>query len=77
MAKHATYTRDGAIARIVLDDGKVNVMSVAMLAALHEAFDQAKRDGAVVILTGRGKTFSAGFDLNVFSAATPMRIFRC
>jgi len=67
MTKPATYTRSGPIARIVLDDGKVNVMSVAMLAALHEAFDQAERDGAIVILTGRGKTFSAGFDLKVFS----------
>jgi enoyl-CoA hydratase len=67
MAKPATYTRSGPIARIVLDDGKVNVMSVAMLASLHEAFDQAEKDGTVVILTGRGKTFSAGFDLKVFS----------
>src|SRR5579872_1979092 len=67
MSKPATYTRSGAIARIVLDDGKVNVMSVAMLAALHEAFDQAEKDGAIVILTARGKTFSAGFDLKVFS----------
>ncbi len=67
MAMPATYMRNGAIARILLDDGKVNVMSVGMLAALHEAFDQAETDGAVVILTGRGKTFSAGFDLKVFS----------
>jgi len=67
MTKPATYTRSGPIARIVLDDGKVNVMSVAMLAALHEAFDQAEKDGAIVILTARGKTFSAGFDLKVFS----------
>jgi enoyl-CoA hydratase/carnithine racemase len=67
MSNPATYTRSGAIARIILDDGKVNVMSAAMLSALHEAFDQAERDGAVVILTGRGKTFSAGFDLKVFS----------
>lgn len=70
MTKPATYTRTGPIARIVLDDGKVNVMSSAMLSALHAAFDQAEKDGAVVILTGRGKTFSAGFDLKVFSDGT-------
>ena len=70
MTKPATYTRNGPIARIVLDDGKVNVMSSTMLSALHDAFDQAERDGAVVILTGRGKTFSAGFDLKVFSDGT-------
>jgi enoyl-CoA hydratase len=67
MSKPATYTRTGPIARIVLDDGNVNVMSSAMLAALHEAFDQAEKDDAIVILIGRGKTFSAGFDLKVFS----------
>jgi enoyl-CoA hydratase len=67
MTKPASYTRSGPIARIVLDDGKVNVMSVAMLAALHEAFDHAEKDGAIVILTGRGMTFSAGFDLKVFA----------
>jgi enoyl-CoA hydratase len=70
MTKSATYTRNGPIGRIVLDDGKVNVMSSAMLSALHEAFDQAERDGAIVILTGRGKTFSAGFDLKVFADGT-------
>jgi enoyl-CoA hydratase len=70
MTKPATYTRNGPIGRIVLDDGKVNVMSSAMLSALHEAFDQAEKDGAIVILTARGKTFSAGFDLKVFSDGT-------
>ena len=43
MTKPATYTRSGPIGRIVLDDGKVNVISVAMLTALHEAFDQAEQ----------------------------------
>ena len=33
--------------------------------ALHEAFDQAERDGTVVLLTGRPGYFSAGFDLGV------------
>ena len=42
-------------------------MSLAMLNALHGAFDQAEKDGAVVILKARGKHFSGGFDLNVFA----------
>ena len=46
-----------------MDDGKVNVFSIAMLRALHQAFDQAERDGTVVLLTGRPGSFSAGFDL--------------
>jgi enoyl-CoA hydratase len=63
----ATYERDGRIACIRMDDGKVNAFSVAMLRAVHDAFDQAERDGAVVVLSGRQGIFSAGFDLNVFA----------
>ncbi len=62
-----TYSRDGAISRIVMDDGKANVMSLAMLNALHAAFDQAERDKGVTVLSSRGKHFSGGFDLNVFA----------
>jgi enoyl-CoA hydratase len=42
-------------------------MSLAMLNALHGAFDQAERDRAVPVLMARGKHFSGGFDLNVFA----------
>ncbi|HUH83975.1 MAG TPA: crotonase/enoyl-CoA hydratase family protein [Stellaceae bacterium] len=70
MPKSLIYSRSGAIAKIVMDDGKLNIMSIAMLAALHSAFNAAEKDGAVVVLTGRGKAFSAGFDLGVFSHGT-------
>lgn len=49
-----------------MDDGKTNSMSIAMLDELHRAFDQATKDNAIVILTGREGIFSSGFDLNVF-----------
>lgn len=65
------YERSGEISRIVFEDGKANVMSIAMLKALREAFDQAEKDKTVVILSSRGKHFSAGFDLNVFAKGTP------
>lgn len=64
----ATYELDGPIARITMDDGKVNALSIEMLGALHGAFDQAERDGAVVLLGGREGYLSAGFDLKVFAA---------
>jgi enoyl-CoA hydratase len=67
MTDLATYSRSGPIATIVMDDGKANVMSVAMLNALHAAFDQAEKDKTVVILKARGKHFSGGFDLGVFA----------
>jgi enoyl-CoA hydratase len=61
------YRRSGPVAEITMDDGKVNAMSPAMLGALHAAFDQAESEKAVVILTGRDRLFSAGFDLKVFA----------
>jgi enoyl-CoA hydratase len=65
-----TYDLSGAIARITMDDGKLNVMSPDMLDALHLAFDRAEADGAIVILSGREGIFSAGFDLKVISHGT-------
>lgn len=62
-----TYQRSERVSTITMDDGKVNVFSPAMLSALHEAFDQAERDGTVVLLRGRPGYFSAGFDLKVIN----------
>ncbi len=67
MSDLLTYELNGQIATIRLDDGKVNAQSISMLRAIHDAFDQAERDNAVVVLTGREKYFSAGFDLKVFA----------
>jgi len=67
MSMPVTYSRSGAIGKIVMDDGRLNIMSIGMLAALHEAFDAAERDARAVVLAGRGKAFSAGFDLKIFS----------
>ena len=66
-----TYELDGNIATITMDDGKANVLSLAMQADINAAFDQAERDGAVVVLTGREGRFSGGFDLAVFAAGGP------
>jgi enoyl-CoA hydratase len=62
--------RDDHVSRITMDDGRVNVFSPDMLAALHEAFDQAEGDGTAVLLTGRPGCFSAGFDLGVLRNGT-------
>lgn len=68
MTELATYARDGRIATVTLDDGKVNALSAQMLRAVHQALDQAERDEAVVVLTGREGRLSAGFDLAVFAS---------
>ena len=44
MTDTVTYTRTDLVSTVVMDDGKVNVFSIPMLRALHEAFDQAERD---------------------------------
>jgi enoyl-CoA hydratase len=67
MAGLAAYELEGRVATIAMDDGKVNALSIEMLKEVHGALDQAERDEAVVVLTGREKFFSAGFDLQVFS----------
>jgi enoyl-CoA hydratase len=66
-----SYHCDDAIATITIDDGKVNVLSSAVLVELNAALDQAERDGAVVILAGRDGVFSAGFDLPVLRGGGP------
>ncbi len=70
MTGPVTYTRNESFSRIVMDDGKANVMSIEMLNALHAAFDEAERDKTLVLLSSRGKHFSGGFDLNVFAKGT-------
>ena len=66
MTELVTYDRTDLVSTLTMDDGKVNVFSIPMLQALHEAFDQAERDETVVLLRGRPGYFSAGFDLGVF-----------
>ena len=59
---------DGSVARITMDDGKVNVLSQEMLAELNEALGRAEADAAIVALAGRAGVFSAGFDLKILRA---------
>jgi enoyl-CoA hydratase len=69
MSQRVTYRLEDGVARITMDDGKVNVMSTAMLRDLGAAFDEAEKAEAVVVLrSARQGIFSAGFDLKVFAA---------
>jgi len=54
------------VARIDLDDGKVNAMSSAFMGEIGRALDQAEAAGAVTLIRGRPGIFSAGFDLGTF-----------
>ncbi len=65
MSGLVTYEVRDSVATIVMDDGKVNALSLEMLAAVNGALDRAVSDAAVVVLSGREGIFSAGFDLRV------------
>src|SRR4029077_1702043 len=52
-----------------LNDGKVNVMSTAMLADIAAALDRAEKGADLLVLRStRPGIFSAGFDLKIFAA---------
>jgi enoyl-CoA hydratase len=56
----------GPIAEIILNrPDKLNSITAEMVMALHRAMDAAETDPAirVILLSGEGKAFSAGFDL--------------
>jgi enoyl-CoA hydratase len=58
MAELVTYRTTDHVSTITIDDGKVNVFSIEMLRALHEAFDRAERAPVAVACTGHA--FPAG-----------------
>jgi enoyl-CoA hydratase/carnithine racemase len=58
-----SYSLEDGVATIVMDDGKVNVLSPAMLGEIAEALDRAEQDQAIAVISGREQTLSAGFDL--------------
>jgi enoyl-CoA hydratase len=68
MDQLVSYDLTDGVARIAMDDGKVNALSPAMFAQLNAAFDRAEADEAVVIFRGRQGVFSGGFDLKVLTA---------
>ena len=65
------YELKGEIATLFMDDGKANVMNVAMLRALNEALDRAEKEAKVVVVYGRAGSFCGGFDLGVFKRGGP------
>jgi enoyl-CoA hydratase len=69
MGTTVSYERDDAIATITLDDGKVNALSPTMQQNIHEALDQAEKDGVgAVVIAGNAKVFSGGFDLGILTS---------
>lgn len=62
------YEKRGALALLTLNrPDKLNAINKAMIAALGRALDDAEADDAVraVVLSGAGRAFAAGFDLDM------------
>jgi len=58
------------VATLTIDHPPANTLSLATLDALHEALETALADTAVkaIVLTGAGKLFAAGADINELNA---------
>jgi enoyl-CoA hydratase len=64
-----SYASAGGVAIIDLDDGKANVLTSSVVAALDEALSRAESDREVrcVLVAGRPGYLSGGFDLREFA----------
>src|SRR5690606_21360970 len=70
MSDLVSYRLEDDIATLTLDNGKVNAISHAVIAAFKRALDQAEQDRSVVIVTSaRPGRFSGGYDLKVKTTA--------
>ncbi len=72
----ANYELKDSVATIVMDDGKVNALSLSMQQTINDVLDRAEQDAKqgdvkAVVLAGNSRVFSAGFDLSVFSSGDP------
>ena len=67
MSTALNYDLSDNIATLAMDDGKANALNVTMLQAINDGLDRALADkAAVVVIQGREKMFSGGFDLSAF-----------
>jgi len=63
------YELRDTVAIITMDDGKANALSPAVIEALNACLDRAEREAAAVLLTGRERRLSGGFDLKTMTSS--------
>jgi len=69
------YEISDRVARITLDDGKANAMSVPWFEELGSLLDRAESDGAgALVFAGRPGMFSGGLDLKLLPTLTPAQL---
>lgn len=68
MSERLEYKLIDGVAHVTMNDGKLNLMTVAMLQELDAAFTRAENEANLLVLrSGVSGIFSAGFDLKVFA----------
>ena len=70
IAEYLSCTVENGVATLVLNHPPVNALTLPILAQLETALDGLAKDGRVkvIILTGTGRIFIAGADINVIAA---------
>ncbi|HDZ56226.1 MAG TPA: crotonase/enoyl-CoA hydratase family protein [Pseudomonas xinjiangensis] len=68
MSELVSYSFSDGIARLSLDNGKVNAISTDVIAAFNAALDQAEKDRAVVVISGKPGILSGGYDLKIMTS---------
>jgi len=62
-----SYELADGVATMVLDNGKANAISYELIKQINQCLDRAEADQAPVVMTSKGKIFSAGYDLQVMN----------
>ena len=72
MSELVQIRRDGDVAIVTINNPPVNALAPAVLQGLLAAVEELKKDDAVraVVLTGAGRAFSGGADINEFQKIT-------
>ncbi|MCP4006787.1 MAG: crotonase/enoyl-CoA hydratase family protein [bacterium] len=71
MSDSLQYEKSGDVAILRMDDGKANAIDPTLIDAVSKALERAEKEAGSVLITGRPKRFSAGFNLNVMREGGP------
>jgi enoyl-CoA hydratase len=68
-SQRVSYTLDGKVAVLRMDDGKANAISAELIDELDTLLERARTEARAVVIAGRDGRFSGGFDLTVMMAS--------
>jgi len=69
-------SRQGRLLTITLDNPPANKLTDDLLDVLEAALDASDKDCDLIIFTGKGRSFSHGFDLDILRSWTDIRVCR-